>query len=190
MPNVLKNRFFEKRKTIIREKTLMGYQIFLFFPPIFIQLVDPKSCTKLNRKIASICHYNVLLSIWNVIMIFSTHLKKLFYKFVCFQRFKKGTNEPRKTQNLAKKSKSTNVGFLWQFHQQIFSVDPKVRRVIWKTGLASFLTLCRISLKKPSSECITDPKNVYIRKERYALWGKNVRSRFLLSGRQKFLRVL
>ena len=36
-------------------------------------LVQKKSITKLNRKIASICYYNALLKIWNVIYTIFSH---------------------------------------------------------------------------------------------------------------------
>jgi hypothetical protein len=65
--------------------------------------------------------------------VFCTCILKFCFEFVCFPRFKKSTNEPRKTQNLAKKlqivPKSSKINKInanfcdksWQ----IFSLDPK-----------------------------------------------------------------
>ena len=101
---------------------------------------DLKSTNRIKmEKITPICHYNALLRIWNVIyMIFSVHLDNFFDEFVFFPRFLKTQQiSLRKPTNFSKNQtvcqnhqKLTNVGFLWQFLQQIFNFDPKVSDIL------------------------------------------------------------
>ena len=66
-------------------------------------LLVPKSTMRLNKKIASICFYNTLLRIWNVIyIIVSTHLKHLFMNLYVSNYFKNPQISLRKPKILPK----------------------------------------------------------------------------------------
>ena len=88
---------------------------------------------QLTTKIASICPYDALLRIWNVIYTnFSLWWKIYFLSLSVSQNFKipKMSLEKRKfgkkSQILPKSWKINKCWFLWQILRQFCSLDPKV----------------------------------------------------------------